>query len=461
MAQEDPLWMQANDYEARLDRALIEATLSEGVVSGCSVTQRSEGANMSVDVNPGRAVIKGDDIANQGSYLAAFTTKENKAIGAAHATLTRKDIVVYRINDTTHGGAAGNNSTIAVIAGTAAASPVVPTTPASALLLAVVTVNPGATSITNANILESRIGSRGYGEVPFGAVMPWACADRGMLPAGWLVCDGAEVSRDTYFALFALCGTAFGAGNGTTTFNLPDLRQRFLMGADDGAGPAPQPTRYTGSKIVGSSGGSETKSIATANLPSHTHLSVAHAHNGQTSLEVDEHVHGIGHSHPGKNTAGANQGHTHSVPNANANGNHAHNIGNTGQSGSHGHGLGQGNRFLKEDGGIHLLTGGGAGIDVSWSGNYVTHDGHEHTTPNTDTNGEHTHGIDDTGGQSQSHVHNFEGYNLTGENSGNANTKHRHDIPQQPATATSATGSGTALNVMNPLLAITYIVRAL
>src|SRR5215471_18964658 len=49
-------------------------------------------------------------------------------------------------------------------------------------------------------------------------------------PTDWLVCDGTAVSRSTYATLFAVCGTTYGAGNGTTTFNLPDLRQRFPLG---------------------------------------------------------------------------------------------------------------------------------------------------------------------------------------------------------------------------------------
>lgn len=49
-------------------------------------------------------------------------------------------------------------------------------------------------------------------------------------PAGWLLCDGAAVSRTTYGELFAAVGTAFGAGDGSTTFNVPDMRQRFPLG---------------------------------------------------------------------------------------------------------------------------------------------------------------------------------------------------------------------------------------
>jgi microcystin-dependent protein len=55
-------------------------------------------------------------------------------------------------------------------------------------------------------------------------------------PSGWLECNGAAVSRTTYSALFAAIGTAFGAGNGSTTFNLPDLRSEFIRGWDHGRG---------------------------------------------------------------------------------------------------------------------------------------------------------------------------------------------------------------------------------
>ena len=55
-------------------------------------------------------------------------------------------------------------------------------------------------------------------------------------PAGWLKANGAEVSRTTYAPLFAAIGTRYGAGNGTSTFNLPDLRGEFIRGWDDGRG---------------------------------------------------------------------------------------------------------------------------------------------------------------------------------------------------------------------------------
>ena len=58
-------------------------------------------------------------------------------------------------------------------------------------------------------------------------------------PTGWFKCNGAAISRATYAALFAKIGTTFGAGNGSTTFNLPDLRGEFVRGWDDGRGLDP------------------------------------------------------------------------------------------------------------------------------------------------------------------------------------------------------------------------------
>lgn len=55
-------------------------------------------------------------------------------------------------------------------------------------------------------------------------------------PAGWLKCNGTTVSRTTYGALFLAIGTTYGAGDGSTTFNVPDLRGEFVRSLDDGRG---------------------------------------------------------------------------------------------------------------------------------------------------------------------------------------------------------------------------------
>lgn len=59
---------------------------------------------------------------------------------------------------------------------------------------------------------------------------------RNTAPQGYLKCNGAAVSRTTYNTLFAAIGTTFGAGDGATTFNVPDLRGEFMRGWDDGRG---------------------------------------------------------------------------------------------------------------------------------------------------------------------------------------------------------------------------------
>lgn len=69
---------------------------------------------------------------------------------------------------------------------------------------------------------------------------------RSTAPNGWLKANGAAVSRTTYSALFAAIGTTFGAGDGSTTFNLPDLRGEFIRGWDDGRGVEP------GGRVFGS-----------------------------------------------------------------------------------------------------------------------------------------------------------------------------------------------------------------
>lgn len=87
--------------------------------------------------------------------------------------------------------------------------------------------------------------------------------------AGWLFADGSAVSRTTYAALFGVIGTTYGTGNGTSTFNLPDFRDKAVMGA----GPT---------NALGTSPGA----------PTHNHVSPAHAHT------LPDHAHGMAdHSH--------------------------------------------------------------------------------------------------------------------------------------------------------------------
>ncbi len=96
---------------------------------------------------------------------------------------------------------------------------------------------------------------------PTGTVTGYA---GGTAPAGWLMCDGAEVSRTAYAALFAVIGETYGAGDGETSFCLPDLRGRVPLGAGAGSGGLTP-------RSLGATGGAETHTLTIAEMPSHTH----------------------------------------------------------------------------------------------------------------------------------------------------------------------------------------------
>lgn len=128
--------------------------------------------------------------------------------------------------------------------------------------------------------------------VPIGAITMWGGS---AAPSNWLLCDGSQVSRTTYQALFNIIGTTYGIGDGSTTFNLPDLRQRFPLGkASAGTGAT-----------LGSTGGAidHNHSIAGLSIPglsipalSVPALSVnlstssngAHTHTGATGSESND-----------------------------------------------------------------------------------------------------------------------------------------------------------------------------
>lgn len=109
--------------------------------------------------------------------------------------------------------------------------------------------------------------------VPVGSVYAYAGSTA---PSKFELCDGSAISRTTYSALFAVIGTTYGAGDGSTTFNLPDLRGRVVAGKDDMGGTAA--SRMTsGSKagvsgiVLGASGGVEEHQLTEAELAAHDH----------------------------------------------------------------------------------------------------------------------------------------------------------------------------------------------
>jgi microcystin-dependent protein len=104
---------------------------------------------------------------------------------------------------------------------------------------------------------------------PIGAVQAFAGS---AAPANWLLCDGTAVSRTTYEKLFAVTSTTYGVGDGSTTFNVPDLRGRTVIMVDGAA------ARVTAASVnganadtLGGAGGAETHTLTNAEAPAHTH----------------------------------------------------------------------------------------------------------------------------------------------------------------------------------------------
>lgn len=113
--------------------------------------------------------------------------------------------------------------------------------------------------------------------LPAGMMMPYAGT---AAPDGWLFATGAEVSRSTYSRLFAAIGTTFGVGNGTTTFNLPDMRGRVAACKDNLGGSAASRLTTGGSGVdgstLGASGGVQSQTLAGTITGTQ---SIAHTHN--------------------------------------------------------------------------------------------------------------------------------------------------------------------------------------
>lgn len=169
--EEAGLWLPADvdgnpSYSARQDRFLIESIFSEGVVDvltgQLTVSQRALGANWTVDVAAGAAVVTGDDQTRQGRYLQRVPASINVAVPAKPgAGLTRYDRVVLRVYDSAmQGGVTESRTEVEVVAGTevssGTASP--PATPDTAISLATVGPLTNATaSITNDLITDTRL----------------------------------------------------------------------------------------------------------------------------------------------------------------------------------------------------------------------------------------------------------------------------------------------------------------
>lgn len=105
-------------------------------------------------------------------------------------------------------------------------------------------------------------------DAPVGTILAWPSPT---VPVGWTECYGQAVKRADYQKLFDLVGTAFGVGDGSTTFNLPDCRGRHFLGKDNLGGTSANRVTATQADNIGQGAGAENHQLTTAELPSHAH----------------------------------------------------------------------------------------------------------------------------------------------------------------------------------------------
>ena len=112
--------------------------------------------------------------------------------------------------------------------------------------------------------------------VPTGCIIAWG-GGADSIPTGFLLCKGDAVSRSTYATLFVAIGTLHGSGDGSSTFNLPDLKNRFVVGGGTGS-------NYS----VGDTGGADSVTLSVSELPSHTHTHTKATHPAGSGPEQNQ-----------------------------------------------------------------------------------------------------------------------------------------------------------------------------
>jgi len=150
--------------------------------------------------------------------------------------------------------------------------------------------------------------------IPTATIVPWSSAS---VPSGFLECDGSAVSRTTYATLFGIVGTTYGAGDGSTTFNVPDLADNVPVGKSNNKALASTGGANTVAATGNVGGSTANATLSTAQLASHTHNPSAAAvggtqnspgtrygqtqtprnNNATASLPLNSAGSGSGHSH--------------------------------------------------------------------------------------------------------------------------------------------------------------------
>ena len=113
--------------------------------------------------------------------------------------------------------------------------------------------------------------------LPAGIYLPYGGATA---PSGWLLCYGQAINRVTFADLFTAIGTAYGIGDGATTFNVPDMRGNLPLGKDDMGGASANRVTAAAADSLGGATGLETHTLTIAEIPAHDHPVTAYQVSG-------------------------------------------------------------------------------------------------------------------------------------------------------------------------------------
>src|SRR5215472_10875402 len=316
---------------------LVAAFGGTGVVTGCAVTAQAS-PNMTVAVAAGSVAIAG---------VQSSVTAGNVTLAAADPTNPRFSLIV-----------AASGGALSAVAGTPAANPVFPAIPANSVVLAAVRVPAGAASINGPKITDKRVNAVLPAPTSFqsGMMMPWPTA---VAPTGWQVCDGSLLNRTTNAALFAIIGTSYGAGDGSTTFAVPDLRGRAPVGFGGAAGHADVATLGNNENLAVAQRRQAHGHTLNLNLPNHVHSQALtlpdHGHGNNFTLP--DHVHGNSFTLP-------NHGHANGLTLPN----HGHSDNLSFSDTGHLHGVNDTGRFHTANSFQYTTTGGSYYFNVSSTG---------------------------------------------------------------------------------------------
>jgi microcystin-dependent protein len=263
------------------------------------------------------------------------------------------------------------------------------------------------------------------------------------IPKGYLMCDGRDLSTATYSKLFNAIGYTHG-GSGST-FKLPDLRERFIVGAGGDNADVPGSNGYSASDV----GGLNSVSLTESELATHTHTiddtDLTHSHTATANTASQS----IPHTHGG--TTIENGSHAHNG-NTTGNGTHEHNGGNTNSNGNHQH------NYNASSGDVEYGNrGDNARRDANSNFTTTSSGSHQHGVRVNTTGSGHQHNI--ITAAAGLHAHNF-------TTNTNATGAHSHDasVVVDPQSldhnhAAQTTGSSTGHENRPPFYALAYIIQ--